>query len=279
MLWKSHPASADLFHSLNQRVDSSKNRRVVSTFHDLFVLSGDYSTPEFRSRFAAQARTAAERSDLIIAVSNFTAGQVEQLLGVERSRIRVVAHGSRGARPGKQARDRIILFVGAIQRRKNVTRLVQAFERLSPEWKLVLAGSSGFDARETTARIAASPRRSDIQVLGYVSDAALEDLYNRASIFAFPSLDEGFGMPILDAMSHGVPVLTSNVSALPEVAGDAALLINQTNVDDIAVGLQRLIEDSVLRQTLIDKGLARSREFTWERAVGETWSVYQELLR
>src|SRR5580698_4753800 len=126
--------SADIFHALNQRVDA-KAHRTVSTFHDLFVMTGDYSTPDFRARFTSQARDAAERSDLIIAVSNFTASQVEQLLNVERSRIRAVHHGVRESRitPEKQ---KLILSVGAIQRRKNIARLVKAFEILPDPWRL-----------------------------------------------------------------------------------------------------------------------------------------------
>jgi glycosyltransferase involved in cell wall biosynthesis len=127
-------------------------------------------------------------------------------------------------------------------------------------------------------RIERSPRRNDIQVLGYVPEPALEDLYQRAAVFAFPSLDEGFGMPLLDAMARGVPVLTSNVSAMPEVSGDAACLVDPMDAASIAQGLLRLTNDDTLRQELIDRGLKRSQEFSWEKAVGETWNVYQELL-
>ena len=273
-------SSSDLFHGLNQRIDSANHRRTVSTFHDLFVMSGDYSTPAFRARFTEQARTAAEQSDLIITVSHFTARQVEQFLKVEPAKIRVIHHGVRPARVpvSPTNRERMILFVGAIQRRKNVARLVEAFERTPAGYKLALAGSFGFGAEEVLARIQASSRRQDVQVLGYVSDAALHDLYQRASIFAFPSLDEGFGMPLLDAMAHGVAVLTSNVSALPEVSGDAALLVDPADASSITEGLCKLIEDGALRAQLVQKGLARCREFTWEKAVEKTWSVYQELL-
>jgi glycosyltransferase involved in cell wall biosynthesis len=286
LLREDRAPSADLFHALNQRLGVARHRHTVSTFHDLFVISGDYSTPQFRARFTAQARAAAERSDLIIAVSAFTARQVEQLLRVEPSKIRVIPHGARPApaQSGTIPREKIILSVGAIQRRKNIVRLIEAFEQMeafeqtAPEWRLVLAGSFGFDSEEALQRIQRSSRKRDIQVLGYVSDSELEDLYQRASLLAFPSLDEGFGMPILDAMARSVPVLTSNISAMPEVAGDAALLVDPTDVNAIADGLRRLSSDSALRDTLILRGLARTREFTWEKSVESTWQVYQELM-
>jgi O-antigen biosynthesis alpha-1,2-mannosyltransferase len=280
LLGENRGPSADLFHGLNQRLGAAPYRRRVATFHDLFVMSGDYSTRDFRQRFTAQARNAAERSDLIIAVSAFTARQVEQLLDVEPARIRVIPHGARPAPlPNSQfSREPIVLSVGAIQRRKNIVRLIGAFEHLAPGWKLLLAGSLGFDSDAARERIEHSSRKQDIQVLGYVSDTQLEKLYQRASILAFPSLDEGFGMPILDAMARGVPVLTSNVSAMPEVAGDAALLVDPTDVDAIATGLCRLATDLELRDALIHAGIARAKEFTWEKSVKATWSVYAELL-
>jgi glycosyltransferase involved in cell wall biosynthesis len=281
LLLQNRAPSADLFHGLNQRLGSGAYRHAVSTFHDLFVISGDYSTLEFRERFTAQARAAAERSDLIIAVSRFTAGQVERLLDVEPSRIRVIHHAARPAAPRStvpRAREPIILSVGAIQRRKNTARLVEAFEQLDSGWKLVLAGSSGFDSQQALQRIERSPRKQDIQVLGYVPDSQLEELYRRAAIFAVPSLDEGFGMPLLDAMARGVPVLTSNVSAMPEVAGNAGLLIDPHDVTSIADGLRRLTADSALRDRFARAGLARVQEFSWEKSVEATWKVYQELL-
>jgi len=277
LLWKGVPR-CDLFHALNQRVDS-RPKRVIATFHDLFVLTAEYSTPKFRARFAVQARQAAERSDLVIAVSRFTAGQVEQLLHVERSRIRVIPHGTRALESAEpRTREPIVLFVGAIQRRKNIARLVQAFETSPTGWKLVLAGSSGFGSEEELAAIQNSSRRSDIELAGYVSDEELERLYQRASIFAFPSLDEGFGIPVLEAMARGVPVLTSNSSALPELSADAAVLVDPANVDEIAAGLQKMMCNETLREELVRKGKLRSAAYTWESAVEKTWAVYRELL-
>ena len=277
LLWKNWPPRVDLFHGLNQRVDR-RFKRAVTTFHDLFVLTGEYSTPEFRARFAEQARLAAQRSDLIIAVSAFTAGQVESLLGYPRSRIRVIHHGVVRVTPRPPSRDKTILFVGAIQKRKNVLRLVKAFERTDPGWKLVLAGSAGYGADEILDAIAHSPRRTDIRVGGYVTPEALERLYREASIFAFPSLDEGFGMPVLEAMAYGVPVLTSNRSALAEVAGDAALLVDPNDTDAITAGLMELMKNEDIRWNLRERGLAHSRQCTWEQAAEKTWGVYSELL-
>ena len=268
----------DLFHALSQRVDA-RGRRTVCTFHDLFVMTGDYSTREFRDRFTAQARRAAELSDLIITVSRFTAIQVEQLLGVPASRIRVIPHGVDTAAPSDLPRENLVLFVGAIQRRKNIARLVRAFERLPKGWRLALAGApDGFGAAEELHAVEQSPRREAIDVLGYVSLAELERLYQRARIFAFPSLDEGFGMPVLEAMAHGVPVITSNRSALPEVAGDAALLVDPADSDAISRAMLNLTSDEALRDELARRGLERARQFTWDSAVERTWDVYQESL-
>jgi glycosyltransferase involved in cell wall biosynthesis len=279
ILWENRAVAADLLHALNQRVPAASPGRVAATFHDLFVLTGDYSSVEFRRRFAAQAREAAARSDLVIAVSRFTAGQVEALLGVEKARIRVVPHGVRHAPVAGAPREPVILFVGALQRRKNLVRLIEAFERLPErDWRLVLAGSHGYGAGEILARIESSARRQAIIATGYLPDAELDRWYARASIFAFPSLDEGFGMPVLEAMSRGVPVLTSNRSALPEVAGDAALLVDPESADEISAALDRLIGDPALRSSLASRGLARAREFRWEDATARTWDVYRELL-
>ncbi len=266
----------DLFHALNQRVDRPA-RRTVSTFHDLFVLTGDYSTPEFRARFAAQARRAAQNSDAIIAVSNFTASQAEELLQVPAARIRVIPHGV-DIVESNAPRENLVLFTGAIQRRKNVARLVRAFERMPRGWRLTLAGAAdGYGAEKELEAVGQSPRRADIHVPGYLPSRALEDLYARARIFAFPSLDEGFGMPVLEAMARGVPVVTSWRSALPEVAGDAALLVDPFDVEAIAAALIRLAEDPQLHADLIRRGLERARRFRWESAVERTWKLYHEI--
>ena len=276
---------AALFHGLGQRLPASfdppsRRTRAIATFHDLFVMTREYSSPEFRARFTSQAKEAARRADAIIAVSRFTAGQVESLLGVEPGRIHVVPHGVRPLPvPTGIAREPMILSVGALQVRKNTTLLVRAFELLPPGWRLVLAGSAGYGYEESIKpALEASPRRADIELPGWVDDATLAKLYARASVFAFPSLDEGFGIPALEAMHAGVPVLASNTSSLPEVCGDAAVLVDPASVEAIAAGLQSLIGDAALRATLIGRGRERAAGFTWEQCAQATWAVYRSLL-
>jgi glycosyltransferase involved in cell wall biosynthesis len=267
------PSGAALFHGLNQRLPEWRPKRAVTTFHDLFVMTGEYSTPEFRERFTLLARQAAASSGLIITVSHFTAAQVHHLLNVDWSRLRVIHHGVHSAPPRTVPREPIVLHVGAIQKRKNVARLIEAFRALPRHWTLVLAGSAGYGSEEIL-----STAGERVQVTGYVTDRELAVLYQRASIFAFPSLDEGFGMPVLEAMAHGVPVIASNSSALPEVCGAAAILVDPTNTDELAAGLVRLAAEPDVREDYIARGLARASKFTWKAAVEKTWDVYRELL-
>lgn len=273
-------SSFDVFHALNQRLDHRPARHVISTFHDLFVMTSDYSTLEFRARFTEQARHAAARSDLIIAVSEFTSTQIQNLLHVDRSRIRVVPHGVDAPDlPEESARENIILFVGALQIRKNIARLVAAFEAVNTSWRLVLAGpSNGYGADSILDAIAASSARDRIELTGHIPRRTLDTLFRKASIFAFPSLDEGFGIPVLEAMAFGIPVVTSNKSALPETAGDAAMLIDPTRTDEIGAALARLIDDVDKRRALGKLGRERALQFSWKRTVDLTYRVYRELV-
>jgi glycosyltransferase involved in cell wall biosynthesis len=252
-------------------------RHQIATFHDLFVLTNEYSSRKFRERFASQAREAAAAADLVIAVSAFTASQLENVLKVPKPRIRIVHHGVVPRVIPQRPRENLVLSVGAIQRRKNQARLVRAFGAMPEGWHLLLAGSQGFEAAETLQEIARSPRAQSIRVTGYVSDRELSELYARASIFAFPSLDEGFGMPVLEAMAAGIPVVTSNRSSLPEVAGGAALLVDPQDEDELASALLLLAKNEARRRELTARGLLRSQQFLWRNTVAKTMEVYAAL--
>ena len=263
-----------LFHGLNQRLPQRRYSLQIATFHDLFVLTGDYSTPGFRERFAEQARHAASEADCIFAVSQFTADQVHTLLGVERDRIQVVHHGLTPRRLPHVPREPVVFSVGAIQTRKNTARLIEAFRAMPPKWRLVLAGSAGYGAESILKNIS-DPR---VIVTGYLADAELDQWYARASIFAFPSLDEGFGMPILEAMAAGIPVVTSRCSAMPEIAGEAAVLIDPYSVEELGTAMLRLAQQPGERERLIRLGHLRANCFTWERAAQKTWAAYQRVI-
>jgi glycosyltransferase involved in cell wall biosynthesis len=265
--------AANIFHGLNQRLPKRGFRRQVATFHDLFVLSGEYSTPDFRARFALQAKEAAAGSDLIVAVSAFTASQVEHYLKVEKSRIRVIHHGVIPRPIPNLPREKVVLCVGAIQKRKNQAMLIRAFRALPDDWTLVLAGSRGYEAENILLNAG-----NRVRITGYLTEEQIAQWYARASIFAFPSLDEGFGMPILEAMAAGVPVVAGNRSALPEVCGDAAEQIDPNSEEQLVSALLRLATDESRRNELIARGLKRSKQFTWENAVAKTQAVYNELL-
>ncbi len=277
-----------LFHGLNQRLPLGCRCPMVATFHDLFALSGEYSTPEFRSRFASLARETAERADHVIAVSAYTAEQVVERLGLPRSAITVVHHGAEALKiPAQDRREDIlrrlgvtrpfVLHVGALQVRKNVDRVIAAFEMAGGSTELVLAGSHGYGAERILDRIRRSPVRARIRLTGHVADEALATLYAGAEVLLFPSLEEGFGLPLVEAFSVGLPVVTSNVSALPEVAGGAAALIDPLDTDAIAETLGEVLESATLRGELRRKGAARARRFQWRRCAEETWRVYEQL--
>ena len=279
---------ADVFHGLNQRLPRCRLRRAVTTFHDLFVFYADFSTPEFRERFTALARDAVARSDCIIAVSHYTAQRVTEHLELPQHRLVVIPEG---VDPVPEFSDReleefrrqqklefpFLLCVGGVQARKNLRRLVEASERMKGDCRLVLAGVTGYGAEDILKRIQASSVRGKIHLLGYVDDETLAKLYCTATALAFPSLDEGFGLPVLEAMSAGLPVITSNRSALPEVAGDAALLVDPEQTDEIQQALERALCDSKCRQELIEAGRRRAAKFTWEKAAQATLAVYRQV--
>ena len=277
-----------VFHGLNQRLPKCRFERTVTTFHDLFVINGDYSTADFRRRFTLLAEDAARRSDRIITVSQYTAGQVAMHLGYPREQISVVHHGISplprfsdedlaNFRRDHDLEPPFLLHVGAIQKRKNIVRVVEAFERLNPQFRLVLAGSAGYGAEEIMERISSSRARERIHVHGYVDDLLLARLYRSAAALVFPSLEEGFGFPVVEAMSAGLPVVTSNRSSLPEVAGGAARLVDPESTDEIEAGIEDVIVNQDLRQRLIRLGKARAAEFNWMKAAHETLNVYDQL--
>jgi len=173
-----------------------------------------------------------------------------------------------------------LLYLGTLQPRKNLIRLVEAFARLRPlavDLRLVLAGKKGWLYDDLFPRVEALGLKGRVVFTGYVADDDKAPLLSGALALAYPSLYEGFGMPVLEAMACGIPVLTSNISSLPEVAGAAALLVDPLDVDAIADAMSRLINDVDLRNALVEKGYAQIRQFSWTKAAHEVLQVLESV--
>jgi glycosyltransferase involved in cell wall biosynthesis len=233
------------------------------------------------------------RADVLLADSESTRRDLIELLRVPEDRVFVVYAGVEArfrpepdpddaARRQRYALERpYILSVGTLQPRKNYRRLIQAFHRLAQEYgvshDLVIAGGKGWLYDDVYATIDALRLEGRVRVLGFVDDDDLPALYRGADAFAFPSLYEGFGIPVLEAMGCGTPVVTSNVSSLPEVAGDAALQVPPDDVDALADALWRSISDTALRQVHRTRGFEQVARFTWRRAAEDLLGVYARI--
>lgn len=237
---------------------------------------------------------AARRMDSIITDSQQSKSDIMQFLSVKPENITVIpAAASSAYRPMRRAEIQpalarhaldfpYILYVGSIEPRKNLVRLLQAYALLkewSSRWHLVIVGARNFwkssPVLETVERLGF---KAWVHFTGFVEEADLPALYNGADLFAFPSLYEGFGLPVLEAMACGTPVVTSNSSSLPEVAGEAALLVDPLDVEAITAAMRQVLSDPALAQELSQRGLQRAMEFTWERTARETIAVYERVL-
>lgn len=180
-------------------------------------------------------------------------------------------------------RGKFIFFVAQLHRRKNVIGLLEAYNKLKKErnleHSLVIAGGKGDGYEEICRYLSSNGLESSVKLCGCVTNEELLLLYSGADLFVYPSLYEGFGLPVIEAMACGTPVITSNVSSLPEVAGDAAILVDPYNVGEIADAIYRVIADKEMRKDLIARGLKRAAEFSWEKAAWETMKVFEEVYR
>jgi glycosyltransferase involved in cell wall biosynthesis len=286
------PWQAQLFHSLAQRPPAFHFRQEVVTVFDVFPITGEnYSTPEFRKKFSALLLQAVSRATriitsshaterLLIARAHATAEKIRVIpLGVDPPAVVLSPEERRQERTRILGRDgEMVLSVGVIQTRKNTLNMLKALETLPPKYTLVLSGGDGYGSEAIHEFIRTECLGQRVKLLGHVEDSRLARLYQAASVFLFPSLEEGFGIPVLEAMAGGVPVVTSNVSSMPEVGGEAASYVNPLDPADIASKVVQAVEDPALRAALVQRGLARAREFTWQRTAEATLAVYDEIL-
>lgn len=224
-------------------------------------------------------RHSCQMADEVIVVSENTKRDVMHLYGIAESKLRVIYEGY-AARVIKQVikneqsvlTPETLLFIGRLETRKNVVRIIEAFEILKKTGfagKLLLVGRPGFGYEAIVEKRKASPYAEDILEKGFVSQQEKERLLSAASVFVFPSLYEGFGLPVLEAQAAGAPVVTSNTSSLPEVAGDAAVYVDPTSAKEIAAGIQRVLKSKEEAALLREKGYENIARFSWERCARE----------
>jgi len=294
--------SPDLVHIPLNRVPLLMIRPYVVTIHDMANLFFDEEHGDFRMQLRRyRFRRGLTRANRVIAVSDATRRDVENLMGVSPDRIRRVYNApdpgfqDAAAACNPAERQRImeryqinypyLLYAGNIRRHKNVPRLVEAFAVVREDLashpvyqhlRLVIIGDTISQHPAVRQTVIKSRVEHAVRFLGFVPFETLRCFYESASAFVFPSRYEGFGLPPLEAMACGAPVVASNVSSLPEVVGDAAILVNPENVFDIARGIREALLDSQLRGDLIRRGRAQASRFSWERTARQVLEIYEE---
>jgi glycosyltransferase involved in cell wall biosynthesis len=285
----------DVYHAPHYVLPPAVRCRSVVTIHDCIHLMFPQYLPNRAAYAYARASmwAAARRSDRILTVSEASKRDILSLFNVKPEKIVVVynaidehfsttpseEHVAR-IRERYQLDHKFVLYVGNIKPHKNLVRLIEAFSELRrthDDLKLLIIGDEISKLPALRRAVHRNKLHKHVRFLGYLKDDTLTVLYRLASVFVFPSLYEGFGLPPLEAMASGTPVVTSNVSSLPEVTGDAAVLVDPYDVDSIGDGMRRVLDDPRLAEELRIKGLKRAREFSWEHSVEKTQRVYREV--
>jgi glycosyltransferase involved in cell wall biosynthesis len=286
-------AGVDLMHSLASTAPLRGPFFKVVTVHDLIYARFPEAHQGLRDLgMRVLVPRAARHADRVIAISESTRQDLIRLLGIDAAKIDVVPQGvGANARPGALSAEharmrfslgerRVLLSLSAKRPHKNLARLIGGLAMLPAEARplLVLPGYQTWHERELREHAASAGVAEDVRFLGWLSDPELEGLWDAAAAFVFPSLYEGFGLPVLEAMARGVPVACSNVSSLPEVAGDAALFFDPYDTAQISHALRRILDDAELRERLRARGREHVEAFTWERTASLTLASYERVV-
>lgn len=287
----------DIYHSPDFVLPPVRHARTILTVHDLaFLLYPECADDQLRAYLESVVPSSVRHADFVVADSENTRNDVVVLLGVSPERVEVVPGGVEprfapvtDTAQVNRARLRLgvgdapfILAVGVLEPRKNLPLLMDAFallrsEGLVPDHRLVLAGGRGWLVEGILEHREQSPVRDDILLPGFVEDDLLPAVYTIADVLAFPSLYEGFGLPVLEAMACGTPVVASRTSCIPEVAEGAAILVDPQHADELARAIERVVTDRELGASLRARGLERARQFTWRAAAERLLAVYERV--
>jgi glycosyltransferase involved in cell wall biosynthesis len=291
----SRHASFALFHGTNFELPYWTTCPTVLTIHDLsLLLYPETHEKDLVRRARLKLPRAARKADAIITPSETVRGEVCKHLGISAEKVFAIPEAARAAfcpMPASESRavgrrlgveDEFIFFVGTVEPRKNLLTLVRAFERViratSSQVQLVIAGDKGWLSDDLMDYLRESDVRERVLFTGHLPDEDLRALYSSCRVFVYPSLYEGFGLPLLEAMACGAPVVTSRVPSIVETVEDVARLISPTDVEDLASGITALLDDAGERKHRSTLGIQHARKFTWERTARETWEIYQRLV-
>lgn len=273
----------DVFHSSSYDLKKPKNARYIVTVHDVIIKAypHGHSAKTIKEVDDKLARVLDE-ADVLVADSHSTESDLMRFYGVDRRKIHViypgVDAGSKRQETGTAGVEDYILFVGTLEPRKNIAGLIKAFDWLKKEYgikeKLYIAGMRGWMFEEIFKAYEDSEFKKDIVFKGYVTEEELTRLYQNAMVFVYPSFYEGFGFPIVEAFSYGIPVVTSKASSCGEIAGDSALLVEPSDYKEIGNGIYKLISEPALRETFREKGLKRAGGFSWDRTAREFLNLF-----
>lgn len=284
----------DVTHSPTPLVLPTKGRKVVTVCDLFFMENPGKADREARRFFFKKAAKSLEEADGVVAISEFTRKAVLERFRIDPDKVRTIRLGLDGfqrkeAEPGElveiRARLRLpskfLLFVGAAEPRKNLGTLLEALSIVHQRFgkiMLVIAGREGGDSLNLRRRIAGSGLESWVKMTGYLSERDVRHLYRLASVFVYPSLCEGFGLPLIEAMAGRLPVASSSAAALPEIGGDAAVYFRPDDPEDMADKIVFLLSDESARLALVEAGERRSREFDWEKTAADTLAFYRFVL-
>ena len=274
----------DVVHSSNPLLIPTAQAARVITIHDLYFLKHPENTSrEIRRDYTALVRNHASRADCVLVPSEYTRQQVMEHLEIKDDHLVVCPLGMAPSMPRReQPETGPILFIGTLEARKNIDGLLDAYTLLLDRFQdapdLILAGRRTSDTRRWAPRLLEPPLRGRVRQMGYVTPETRETLLKQARLLVLPSFDEGFGLPLLEAMSAGVPIVASNRGAIPEVLGDAGLLVEPTDSEALSGAIQKILTDSEHVRISVTRGLQRSAHYSWQRSARILHDTYAKAI-